>query len=57
MNELHRDGRAATLEPAPFVGGMHMLSEGRTVCFTVDLEPGRYLFVSEYTAIWASSRR
>jgi len=34
--------------PATFVGGMHKLQEGATGYFTVDLEPGRYLFVSGF---------
>lgn len=37
--------------PAPgiFAGGMHILPEEGTGYFAVDLEPGRYLFVSETT--------
>ena len=31
--------------PASFIGGMHALQPGTTGYFTVDLEPGRYLFV------------
>ena len=34
--------------PATFVGGMHRLQEGATGYFTVDLEPGRYVFVSGF---------
>lgn len=39
------------MPPAPveFAGGMHILPAGQTGYFTVDLEPGRYLFLSEYT--------
>jgi len=37
-------------EPVEFVGGLHLLSEGGTGYFTLDLEPGRYLFLSEMTA-------
>lgn len=35
--------------PATFLGGMHILQQGGTGYFTVDLDPGRYLFVSEAT--------
>ncbi len=35
--------------PASFHGGMHILQQGETGYFTVDLDPGRYLFVSEAT--------
>jgi hypothetical protein len=35
--------------PARFVGGAQIMPAGHTAYFTVDLEPGRYLFVSEYT--------
>lgn len=39
------------MEPAPgtFLGGVNPMPVGSTAYFTVDLEPGRYLFVSEYT--------
>lgn len=39
------------MEPAPgrFLGGVNQMPVGSTAYFTVDLEPGRYLFVSEYT--------
>jgi hypothetical protein len=48
MNFLEVD---ALTEPAPgtFVGGINMMPAGSTAYFSVDLEPGRYLFVSEYT--------
>jgi hypothetical protein len=38
-------------EPAParFVGGLHPFAAGETAYFTLELEPGRYLFVSEGT--------
>lgn len=38
-------------EPAPvsFVGGMHPMGAGETAYLTVDLEPGRYLALSEAT--------
>lgn len=36
--------------PATFFGGMHVLSEGNTGYFTIDLEPGQYLFFSEFTS-------
>lgn len=35
--------------PAEFIGGLHFMPEGETAYFTVDLEPGRYLLVSEAT--------
>ena len=35
--------------PATFLGGMHILQQGETGYFTVDLDQGRYLFVSEMT--------
>lgn len=35
--------------PATFVGGMQIMPEGETGYFTVDFEPGEYLFVSEHT--------
>ncbi len=38
-----------TPNPSTFVGGMHLLPVGHTGYFTLDLEPGHYLFVSEYT--------
>lgn len=38
-----------TPSPAIFTGGMQMLPEGDTGYFSLDLEPGRYLFYSEYT--------
>jgi len=49
MNFMEVDGLRPPA-PVPFVGGMHILPEGATGYFTVDLEPGRYLFLSEYTA-------
>lgn len=36
--------------PAEFIGGVHMMPAGSTGYFTVDLEPGRYLLISEITA-------
>jgi len=38
-------------EPAPgaFLRGVNPMPVGSTAYFTVDLVPGRYLFVSEYT--------
>lgn len=36
--------------PAEFVGGVHFMPEGATAFFTADLEPGRYLLISESTA-------
>lgn len=38
-----------TPAPAEFVGGLHPMATGKTAYFTVDLEPGRYLAVSEAT--------
>jgi hypothetical protein len=48
LNFLELDGLAPS-PPVPFIGGMHILPEGGTGYFTLDLEPGPYLFVSEYT--------
>jgi len=48
MNFMEIDG-LQTPAPVKFVGGMHIMPEGETGYFTTDLEPGRYLFVSEYT--------
>lgn len=36
--------------PASFIGGLHLLPANGTGYFTLDLEPGRYLFLSEMTA-------
>ena len=36
--------------PAEFIGGLHFMETGATAYFTADLEPGRYLLVSENTA-------
>lgn len=38
-----------TPSPTIFTGGMQMLPSGDTGYFSLDLEPGRYLFYSEYT--------
>jgi len=38
-----------TPSPTIFTGGMQMLPAGDTGYFNLDLEPGRYLFYSEYT--------
>lgn len=48
MNWLALDGMR---DPAParFVGGTHQMPTGKTAYVTMDLEPGRYLFVSEAT--------
>lgn len=48
MNWLEIDGYRAPA-PARFLGGMHPMPAGHTAYFTVDLEPGRHLFVSEAT--------
>lgn len=36
--------------PAEFIGGVHVMPVGSTAYFTAELEPGRYLLISEYTA-------
>lgn len=36
--------------PAEFIGGVQVMPAGNTAYFTAELEPGRYGFVSEYTA-------
>lgn len=36
--------------PAEFIGGVHMMPAGSTGYFTITLEPGRYLLISEITA-------
>lgn len=48
MNWLALDGLRAPA-PAQFIGGIHPMPTGGIGYFTVDLEPGRYLFVSEAT--------
>jgi hypothetical protein len=48
LNWLALDGYRAPA-PAQFVGGLHPMPTGRTAYLTLDLEPGRYLFVSEAT--------
>lgn len=35
--------------PVTFIGGIHQLREGRKGYFTLDLKPGRYLFISQLT--------
>jgi hypothetical protein len=35
--------------PATFIGGAQIMPAGRTVYLPLNLEPGRYLFISEYT--------
>ncbi|REL33793.1 hypothetical protein DYD21_10330 [Rhodohalobacter sp. SW132] len=35
--------------PTTFIGGIHQLPEGGKGYFTLDLEPGRYLFISQLT--------
>lgn len=35
--------------PVEFLGGVHLMPVGRTAYFSADLEPGRYVFISEYT--------
>lgn len=48
MNWFSVDGLRSPA-PVPFIGGMHPMPTGVTRYFTVDLEPGRYLWVSEET--------
>lgn len=48
MNWLDLNGLRAPA-PARFAGGVNMMPTGSTAYVTVDLEPGRYLFVSEAT--------
>jgi hypothetical protein len=42
---------AGLADPSPgtFVGGLHLMPVGSTGYFTATLEPGRHLFLSEYT--------
>jgi len=47
MHGFHIDGLQVPA-PATFVGGMHRLQEGVSGYFTVDIEPGRYVFVSGF---------
>lgn len=49
MNWFAVDGLRAPA-PARFIGGTHPMATGGTAYFTVDLEPGRYLMLSEATA-------
>lgn len=49
MNFMEVDG-LRTPSPYSFAGGIHIMPEGETGYFSLDLEPGRYLFISEYTA-------
>jgi hypothetical protein len=48
MNWFDIDG-LRTPAPAQFMGGVHATPKGHTTYFRVDLEPGRYLLVSEAT--------
>jgi hypothetical protein len=48
MNWFDVDGMQSP-SPTIFIGGMQLLPEGGTGYFNLDLEPGRYLFYSEYT--------
>jgi hypothetical protein len=48
MNYLEIDG-LRTPSPTTFTGGLHIMPEGETGYFNIDLKPGRYLFVSEAT--------
>lgn len=49
MNFMEVDG-LRTPNPYTFAGGIHIMPQGETGYFSLDLEPGRYLFISEYTA-------
>lgn len=49
MNWYEPDGMLPP-SPAEFIGGMQLLPIGGTAYFTVDVEPGEYLFMSELTA-------
>lgn len=48
MNFMEIDGLRPP-NPTDFAGGIQIIPEGGTGYFNIDLEPGRYLFVSEYT--------
>jgi hypothetical protein len=48
MNWLDQSGLRAPA-PATFLGGTHAMPTGDTMYFTADLEPGRYIIVSEAT--------
>jgi hypothetical protein len=48
FNFMEVDG-LRTPSPYTFAGGMHLMPAGETAYFTTELEPGRYLFLSEYT--------
>lgn len=50
MDFLNPQGLVSTAEnpgPATFISGTHEMPRGNTVYFTVDLEPGRYAWISE----------
>jgi hypothetical protein len=49
MNWFGTTGLAAPA-PAEFIGGLHFMPTGETAYFIADLEPGRYLLISENTA-------
>ncbi len=49
MNWFNLQG-LRTPAPATFIGGSHPMAPGSTAYFTVDVEPGRYLLLSEATA-------
>lgn len=49
MNWFSATGLSAPA-PAEFIGGLHFMPTGETAYFTADLEPGRYLLISESTA-------
>jgi hypothetical protein len=48
MDWFDLDGMAPPA-PAEFLGGLHFMPEGETAYFTADLEPGRYVLLSEFT--------
>ncbi len=50
MDFMTAEGLVSTAEnpgPASFVGGTHEMPKGSNAYFTVDLEPGRYAWISE----------
>lgn len=54
------EGLVSTAEdpaPATFLGGVHDMPAGNTAYFTVDLEPGEYLWISEYSMSEPSYQR
>lgn len=53
MDVFRVEGLVSTPEaqaPAVFLGGVHEMPQGNVAYFTLDIEPGQYLFVSEQSA-------